>query len=926
MGNKLVVGPIKKGLSTFYLPFNIDNDSFPKIINAHQFRGRIRRKRGTAKLCRLMRFFDSTSTAYTSTSTITLDGSGTGNILTGFSLETNGNIVPGTVTITTVPGGVVYTDPTMDGTLSPSGTINYATGEIIIAAEANNSISVVLRYYPSLPVMGLEDRDLNPTEEPGTIGFDTTYAYDISTSEPYNAHDISFYKNPAASAALPGYLQKTVWTPVRWHGLTYQQFWTVNYAGAFWATNGIQVPFVSSNVGLQIKQIVAVTVLTPTTANIQINTHNLVIGDFLFINEVVTTTGINLQTGYVTALAGANNVIVTFPNANLVGNGTGGIAQYLTNTADPAVDCIRWYDGDPTNGSDTAPVFGTGKGWVNFMPPLSLNDFSVVRLPPAKYYLVTARAIVPYKDRLLFIGPVVQTSAAGATPIYLQDAVIYSQNGTPYYTASWNNATGDPRISTTVFTPILVPINQTATPLSFIEDSPGYGGNVFAGLSQAINSISINEDVLIIGLKNTQTRLTFTGSDLDPFVFYFINSEYGSSSFFSAINLDKGVITKGDRSYTFTSQVAAERIDLEIPDQVFQVNLTSNGNERFCSQRDFEEEYIYFTYPSNDFPSTYPNQSLQYNYREQSWSINNETYTTYGQFKRKTGYTWNTVGNIYPTWNDWTVPWDSGEATVQQPELIAGNQQGFVVFRDEGIGEAPSLAIQAFSGNTITVIDHTLNDGDFVYIQNTTGTIATQVNNKIFQVKLLSPEDPDRFKLLSDPIVTAGTYFGNGTITRLYRPYIQSKQFPVAWELGRKTRIGVQQYLLTTTARGQITLLLFLSQNGSESYNEGSVYPNIRDLINNSLIYSTVLFTCPESTNLGLTPANVNLQMPTAVQQSQTWHRINTSLIGDTIQVGFTLSDDQMDTVDEEGNFIAQDQEIEIHGFILDVTSSQMLS
>jgi len=28
--------------------------------------------------------------------------------------------------------------------------------------------------------------------------------------------------------------------------------------------------------------------------------------------------------------------------------------------------------------------------------------------------------------------------------------------------------------------------------------------------------------------------------------------------------------------------------------------------------------------------------------------------------------------------------------------------------------------------------------------------------------------------------------------------------------------------------------------------------------------------------------------------QSQIWHRINTSLLGDTIQIGFTLSDDQM--------------------------------
>jgi ribosomal protein L31 len=34
--------------------------------------------------------------------------------------------------------------------------------------------------------------------------------------------------------------------------------------------------------------------------------------------------------------------------------------------------------------------------------------------------------------------------------------------------------------------------------------------------------------------------------------------------------------------------------------------------------------------------------------------------------------------------------------------------------------------------------------------------------------------------------------------------------------------------------------------------------------------------------------------MVTASQQSQIWHRMNTSLLGDTVQIGFTMSDAQM--------------------------------
>jgi hypothetical protein len=141
----------------------------------------------------------------------------------------------------------------------------------------------------------------------------------------------------------------------------------------------------------------------------------------------------------------------------------------------------------------------------------------------------------------------------------------------------------------------------------------------------------------------------------------------------------------------------------------------------------------------------------------------------------------------------------------------------------------------------------------------------------------------------------------------MYVPYIQTKQFAPSWGISRKTRIGVQQYLISTTAKSQIQLLLFLSQNSASAYNEGNLVPQDNS-VNNSLIYSTTLFTCPESTNLGLTPANINLNMVTAVQQSQIWHRISTSLIGDSVQLGFTMSDAQMRDLETSGqSFVITD-------------------
>jgi hypothetical protein len=906
MGEKIVIGPIDGGLKNNRTAFAIDDDSFPFLVNAYQWRGRVKRKRGTSFLNRLQRIFNSGITF------ITLNGSGEGNLVTGFSLQPNSSIIPGTVTIVASSGPTVYTDPTLDGFLTPTGTggvntINYASGAIVIPSQAGNIITVVFTYYPTLPVLGIRDLVIPTSQFPGNLGFDTTYAYNIPTNFPYAPYDVSFYKNPPANGVtMPGYVAKTTLTPTTWNGNDYQQFWSTNYQGAFWVTNGIANPFNASIIGMQYNLIVTVTVTAggpPAIVNLQITGHGLVVGDFLFINEVITTTGINLQTGYVIAVIDANNVTVEFPNATIAGNGTGGIAQYLTNRATPGIDSLRWYDGDPSSSS--------GLGWVNFSPPLSNAIYSIADEPPLIYYLVGAKMIFPFKDRLLFIGPVIQSKSG--TPIYLQDTVIYSENGTAFYTSSF---TGSVTNATTQFNPLLVPVNQTSSPLAYFEDVTGFGGFVSAGIDQQITTTSPNEDVLIMGFSGSiQTRFVYTGNDILPFNFYIINSELGSSSTFSSITTDEGVLSRGTRGFIKTGQTQAVRIDLDIPDQIFEVQNINNGSERFCAQRDFIKEWIYFTYNSNEFNLKFPNQTLQYNYRDDTWAIFNETYTTYGTFRKTTGYTWATIGTVYPTWNDWTTPWNSGSSNLLQPKVLAGNQQGFLIEREDDTGEANSLAIQNIAGNTVTSPDHSLNVGDYIVINNVIGATGTLVNGLVFSVV-----NPTQNDFMLNPSINALSYVGAGTIQRMYVPQIQTKQFPTSWGTARKTRLGPQQYLLSKTTNSQITLQIFLSQDEDNPYNNGTIVP-VDGSTNNSLIYSSILYTCPESSNLGLTPANTNLQMPTARTQRQIWHRMNTSLIGDTVQIGFTLSDAQM----RDPTLTYQFAEIELHSIILDVSSSSLL-
>ena len=303
--------------------------------------------------------------------------------------------------------------------------------------------------------------------------------------------------------------------------------------------------------------------------------------------------------------------------------------------------------------------------------------------------------------------------------------------------------------------------------------------------------------------------------------------------------------------------------------------------------------------------------------------------------------------------------------------------------------------------------NHCLNNGDYIVINSCTGTIGDILNGNIFQVENASTNG---FSVGLD-LTVPYTYFGGGTIQRMYIPVIQTKQFPTAWNLGRKTRIGTQQYLLTSTPNGQATLYIFLSQNSASPYNLGPIVPD-ENSSNDALIYSTILYTSPEQytqacnnlplgvigngsitvfsfnyfsifnfsnslisgstyisvgnvatftdngiggftvTGTGDTVGStinyytgqiviaftsaptsqvtytnfkyytVNLQTPTAPAQAQIWHRINTSLIGDTVQFAITLSGDQM----TDPTFSNQFEEIELHTAIWDIQGSQYLS
>lgn len=884
MADQIYIGNFAKGQVTSRLPFNIDNDAFPTLYNFYSWRGRAKRKRGTVLLGRLQIQVISVAVPATPSQigpfTLVADQV---NIITALGLPATSSITPGTISF--VVGANTYTEPAIpDGTLvgapGGSGFINYATGLVTITGIGGATMTGTFSYFPGLPVMGLRDyvSPLSSSDFPLLLAFDTKYSYQFNQNlSPNFFYNTTFYKGTN--------------TPFTWSGGDFQQFWTTNYSGALWATNNTP--------GFQFEVISTITVGSPTTITTGAP-HGLITGDYVWFNEITGADAglLNGQSFQITK-TGANTFTVAVNTTGKVINNNG-IFQTLTATSPTSAgDGIKWYDGDPTGGTGI-PTGTANVGWVNFSPPLTAATVSINNLPPGTYYLVGALAILPFKDRLLFFKPWVQTSTGAPIQLQVQDVVIWSWNGTPYYTAP-------------------VPTNQTFDVSAYYVDQTGKGGWQSAGIAQPIATISNNEDALLVGFggQGRKTRFVYRGDDLQPFAFYNINSQLPSTSTFSSIALDRGAIDMGTYGICMTDQQSSQRVDLDIPDNIFQVQALNNGKARVNAARDFQKEWIYFAYPVNTSTWRFPTQTFLFNYRDNTWAVFYENFTAHGNFRRQNKYTWKTLP--FKTWNEWREPWNSGATSAEIPNIIAGNPQGYVLIKASGTGEAPSGTIQAVAnngGNTqITSIDHCVRINDYLFFQSALG--ITPFNGQIG--KVIRVIDANNF--IVDVLFPSGTYLGLGTFARLSQPLLQTKQFPVYWEQGRQVRLSVQKYLMDTTAQAQVTVNIYLSQNPDDAWNGGSIVPiTAPNPTNNALIYSQLMYTCPESGNIGLTPANTNLQMPTASEQFQIWHRYSTSLIGDSFQIGITLSDQQMRVLD------FATAEITLHGMQLTVSPGPLLS
>jgi hypothetical protein len=491
--------------------------------------------------------------------------------------------------------------------------------------------------------------------------------------------------------------------------------------------------------------------------------------------------------------------------------------------------------------------------WATFSP-------SITTLPgPTHDKIYQARIIVPFKDRLVLLN-VIEQNAAGNANKWYPSRCRYSHNGSPFDADAF------------------IQVNNT-----------GFkgGGYIDAATEEQIVSAEFIKDRLIVYFERSTWELAYTGNHVLPFVWQKINTELGAESTFSVVPFDKAVLGIGNTGVHACSGANVERIDTKIPNQVFQIANKSEGVKRVIGIRDYYVEMVYWTFPNSeeDAIAKYPNTVLVYNYKTNSWAFNDDCITMFGYYEQQSGVIW---ASLTMPWHNNNSTWSSGVQQAQFRQVIAGNQQGYTFIVDADISNnAPVMSITDIQviGTVmqLTIINHTLSVGDWIYINSCQG--VTGINDANYEVSVVI--DPNTVQIPLPPNF-AGIYTGGGNITRVSLIDMLTKEFNPYIDKGRnvyvaKIDFGVRNINpgVLPTQRAEITVDYFPSSTDVSMIQNGTA--------TNTILGTSVLETSPY------------INVPIEANSERLWHPIYFQSEGECIQLRIYLS-----TAEMRNTFITQ--------------------
>ena len=515
-------------------------------------------------------------------------------------------------------------------------------------------------------------------------------------------------------------------------------------------------------------------------------------------------------------------------------------------------DGIRYYDGTV---------------WHKYLPWTAQYAAS-----PNGYDIITARIVLQFHGRLLFLN----------TLEHVNGVVTAFPNRCRF---SW---VGN----------ILVedPVGQLS---AFRTDQEGKGGTISIQTSESIISAEFIKDRLIVFCERSTWELVYTGNQIYPFEWQKLDTTLGAEASFSTVPFDKTIYTVGNVGVHACNGMNIERIDQKIPDFVYQIHNNNQGIQRIYGVRDYYAEMVYWTFADED-SDIYPNQVLVYNYRNNSWALNDDTITCFGYWQQSTALLWQ---DVTWQWKDWGGPWNSGAALSQQLKIIAGNQEGFIFVIDiDTYRNAPSLQVTDWLANVIYIVNSNVNQGDWLCLEGLTDSQYTLV-----QVLSIDYSDPT-IDLLTITFDIGGPYRGGATAAKVSIIDILTKQYGFYLKQDRNTHINKVNFLVDKTDTGEILVDYMVSASSESELQQGSATSTLQG--------TGILETHPYPSLDPLALPNTPFY-PLEKSQDRLWHLSYIQADGATIQLRLYWSDEEIAAsvaADEPWDIVHQ--KFELHGIV----------
>lgn len=470
-----------------------------------------------------------------------------------------------------------------------------------------------------------------------------------------------------------------------------------------------------------------------------------------------------------------------------------------------------------------------GTTWSLFQPVLSQTGGVTTRI-----FLTQARILIPYYGRLLALN-VWESDADGA--------------GNPDYTTGKNffNRVRFSQIGNPLETSVALPVID----LAWRSDQFGRGGLIDAPINEEIVNATFYKNTLIVFFERSTWRLQYLGEYGLPFIWERISSDYGSESTFSPVLFDDGVLAVGDKAIVGSSGGDVQRIDLDIPDEVYKFRNNGDGTKRVHGIRDFKKELVYWcynSYPDNEIVGNqfYPNKTLLYNYRNNTFAFYRNTVTCFGYFQYLAGISWDRL-DVF--WSSYNVSWDP-PVQPEMPTVVSGNQQGFAHFygytdaetgADSDIDaiDQESLSVTGVTVGavvTLTILDHNLMTNEFIYLTGLNYVVTTSpatagsttLNDQIYMTSVVDKDNitislwsVEQQQAYNNFVVTnVGTYVGGGVVALFPRLRIETKDFnPMKQGPGFNIKTSSIDFLFDVSSPSPINVNMMMNTSANAQGN-----------------------------------------------------------------------------------------------------------